>query len=784
MADQLAEQTTEQLAEQLITKLNYLDGTKEVIADAIEQAGASITPEMTFRDYANVISELSTGDVLLFETVDEMQAYENPKDGILALIYKSEVKNINVDSIFNQIIFPQTVTVDTEITTTINLRIRNAVNGQQIGNIIITSTYVNININNVVSVAYISEDGINYTRETEINNPINIGYDIRIDNYYVYSRYATFFLNIIESTFNGVYQYIRNSWENAPNQFNLDSVNQLLTNYMGYGKSGQITGDGSFISNIRVSDYVNKYMPNINDNTVTFNVIQNGTPVKRLTYVQREKISVDDAFNNEDVSDCIVQITSTTNVNKNISETQTLINNYLDCQSKRNYSFYIGDVAYRLYLGYNYNTTQIYNDFSGQYQTEPYQMTSLYAFIVNLEDLTIYKTFQNNDSWVFTNKGFGNLLTYAYSIQSDCLVLLTDMDGWLWSDGAHIGLTTIKPSGVRTTNQYTVNYSTDYTYKSIAYTSYDNTQDCYYLALKSANSGITASSIRRICKLTPSGTLSSIYECSEDMKNISTLWSSYFKNLDSIIYYSTDTKSNVIRNLTTNQEIQLYGNTLDSSSYFGIDAENLYIVCKKSNSDTYYALYKINKTTLAITKIYDINTSYSITNCFYTYNRHLAFFYNNEIISMEGEKLANYVPSMLSSPSISGIDYVDGYGYKASFMDYNLVINSDKFTAMVPTYTYYRYSDIRSFPITGNLCLVATSKADINTNSDDGIYKYRSLIITDVAYEDVDEAIAITERILGNSSPSETARYIQEMQALIDRAVDVSQEIEGVNDAN
>lgn len=92
MADQLAEQTTEQLAEQLITKLNYLDGTKEVIADAIEQAGASITPEMTFRDYANVISELSTGDVLLFETVDEMQAYENPKDGILALIYKSEVK--------------------------------------------------------------------------------------------------------------------------------------------------------------------------------------------------------------------------------------------------------------------------------------------------------------------------------------------------------------------------------------------------------------------------------------------------------------------------------------------------------------------------------------------------------------------------------------------------------------------------------------------------------------------------------------------------------------------
>ena len=769
----------DQLAEQLVTKLNYLDRTKKLIADAIEQAGASISPELSFREYADIISELSTGDVLLFDTINAMEAYENPPEDILAVIYKSEIVNIELNNNLRYLVFPVEATIPTEVTSTYTIPIRRVDGWNSIGTITITPSYISITIGNNISVEYISDDGINYTRNTELNNPVDVGQDIIIEPYYAHSIYATYFIKTLDSEFNGIFKYVSNSWTPVLNQFNLDASNQILTNYSGFGKTNVVTGDGSFISNIRTIDYINKYLPNINNNTSSFNVIQYGTPVKQMEFVQRERINIDDAFNSNDVSDCIVQTVDLTAISVNTGNNANIINNYLNCQSKKNYSFFIGDKAYRLYLGYNYSTKQQLNAFTNDYSTVPYQMTSLYAFIINLEDLSIYKTFQNNESWTFTNNGFGSLLTYAYSVQSDCLVLLTDMDGWLSTNGAYIGLTTITPDGTRTTRYFTVNYSTEYSYKSIAYTSYDNTQDCYYLALKSSQVGGSPYSIKRICKLTPSGTLSSIYESSEDMQYISSLWSSYFKNLDSIICYYTENKGSVIRNLNTNVEIQLYGSIITSSAYFGIDDNNLYIACKADDTSEYYDIYSINKNTLNMTKIYEINASSRISNCYYTYNRQLAIFYNNKIVSTTGEILNNFIPTLLSNPSISGIDDVDDYGYKASFMDYNLNITSDKFTAYVPKYIYYKYSDITNYPVSGNLCIVATSKTDTHTNLNGGVYKYQSLILTDVNYEDVDEALAITERILGNSDPSETTRYIQSLQNLIDEAQLLSSEIEG-----
>lgn len=776
----------EQREKQLNDKLDYLENTKTLIADALKQVGAEITDDMTFRQYANIISTLGTGEVLLFETVADMENYENPKEGVLAVVYKSVTSSV-LNTPTRYVVFPEEAVVSTEITVNRSIDILKASDNTIIGSITLSPTNVVIQLNDgSIYVSYTSDDGINFTRVTDVDNPVDIGFSILINSLYTYSVYVDAFMETEVGEFNGLYCCKEGTFISVTNQFTVSATNQILTGYTAYGANGPITGDGSYITNIRTNEYINAYLPDIPDVVSTQNIIQEGTTVKAMTYVQRERLSITDAFEEEfDANDCIVQLADVVDVTVDTTNYSTLIQNYLNATVKKNYAFFIGDVAYRLYIGYNYNTTQIMNDFTGQYQTEPYQMTALYGFIVNLEDLSIYKTFQNNDSWVFTNNGFGNLLTYAYSVKSDCLVLLTDMDGWLSTGGAYIGLTTIKAdTGARTTKYYTITYSTEYSYKSIAYTSYDNTEDCYYLALKSSQNGGSPNSIKRICKLTPSGTLTSHYESSENMQYISCLWSSTFKNLDSIICYTTDNKGSVLRNLATGNEISLYGSVISSYSYFGLDDDNIYLSHKVNSSDVNYNIYKINKTTLQATVIPDTESSTRLSNCFYSYNRELAIFYEDKIISLQGEFLAWFMRALLANPSISGIDKLDEFGYKSSFMDYQLNLTANKITAKVPTYSYYRYFDITTFPVIHELCMTTggNNKSATGTNNNTLVQKCKSVVLATGGADPIElqKATESTERILGNSDPSETAQYIRDLQDTVEEAVEITTNIRGM----
>ena len=773
-----------QLGEQLIIKLNYLDETKDIIADAIVQAGASITSKMTFRDYAKVISKLSTGEVLLFNTKSEMDVYDRAKKDDLAIIYRENIEKVEAGDRVRYLIFPDNVTTNIEITTNYNIDIYRAPSDNELskyGSFILTSSYAEFILGtngNDCYVTYVSEDGINYSRVTSVTNPYDIEQYIYIPSQFYYSNIVSEFFKTVWCEFEGIYKYNGNNWLLVPTQFTAENTNQLLTDISAYGTNGLITGDGTYISNIKISEYIAKYLPSLQNNTTKFDVIQYGTKVKPMEFVQREQISTSIAFSETSNTDCIVQTTDCSSVSVNTAEYATFINNYLNCSVKQNYSFFINDKAYRLYLGYNYNTIEQYNDFTGNNQTVPYQMTSLYAFIINLEDLSIYKTFQNNDTWSFVNNGSGgNILTYAYSVASDCLVLISDMNGWLRTDGASIGRTIIQSSGTRTTSYYTVNFSGDYNYKSFTQSSYDDVNDCYYLAYRTS-SGSQAST-KRICKLDMDGNLTSIFTSNSDMKNIGVLWTSYFKNVGSLLFYTSD-DTNILYNLSTGNSITLYGSEINGSTYFGIDNDNLYVSHKLSDSATTYDLYAINKKSLNATKIYDLHSDNRLYDCFYTYNRALAIFYNNTIISTEGEVLNHFVKSYLTNPSISGIDYTDDYGFTSSFMDYDLNISTDKITALFPVYKYFRYANITKLPVECNLCIVANNKTSTATNNSSSLYKYQSLVLTDVEFNEMDEAIASTERILGNSDPSDTAKYIKSLQDLVDDALELTNEIKGL----
>ena len=113
-------------------------------------------------------------------------------------------------------------------------------------------------------------------------------------------------------------------------------------------------------------------------------------------------------------------------------------------------------------------------------------------------------------------------------------------------------------------------------------------------------------------------------------------------------------------------------------------------------------------------------------------------------------------------------------------MDYDLNISTDKITALFPVYKYFRYANITKLPVECNLCIVANNKTSTATNNSSSLYKYQSLVLTDVEFNEMDEAIASTERILGNSDPSDTAKYIKSLQDLVDDALELTNEIKGL----
>ena len=715
---------------------------------------------------------MDTGSVLLFETEADMVNYENPKEGVLAIVYKSDnvdsYSPYNYDLYYNKFRycgFPDIVKLEYKQTS--NDRMWVSGYASSTSNILLTPTSFSLSFTDVttnvnINISYISEDGITYTKvNTSTPNPVDFGYHVSL--YFsgspsAYSKISNFF-KVEMGNFNGIFKCIDGVFVPITTHTSLVSSDQILTEYSAYGKSDLIIGDGSYISNIKTNEYIAKYLPNITNYTQQHSVIQAGDTAGSMEFVQRKQIAIDDAFTNTyPVDQCVVQAAELEDIEVQLTGNErTVVQNYLNASKKLNYAFFIGDVAYRLYLGYNYNTKSQLNDASGDYMTVPYQMTSLYAFIVNLEDLSIYRTFTNTDTWSFVNNGSGgNLLTYAYSIKSDCLVILSDLDGWANTGGAYIGLTTVKPSGSRTTKYYSINYSSDYTYKKINCTSYDNDQDCYYLAYFSANKGWSATSTRRICKLTPSGTLTSIYESSENMQNITSLWTSYFRNVDSLICYTTENKGTVLRNLVTGNEISLYGSTISSGNYWGLDDENIYVSHKLNQSDTYYNICRINKTTLSVEVIPDTQSSSRLSNIFYTYNRDLCIFLNNKIISLQGEFLANFIKTLMSNPNISGIDRINEFMYKASFMDYQLVLSTDSITAKVPRYRYFVYKKITKFPTEWNICIMASSITSTAKNNDGDVLKmYQSLPLTDIyvgdpnAESELIEANNIINDVLG-----------------------------------
>lgn len=150
-------------------------------------------------------------DVKLFETQGEMQADKQSEEGDLAVVYREEIQNMTVDTQTQFITFPETVTLTEAITGSYFCMLRSIDSSAMFdGQIQLTSTMFRFNgysETGMIEVQYESGDGINYTRTTEVTNPIDLGTIVGVYFSEEWNDNFGYFMQIEESTFDGLFKY-------------------------------------------------------------------------------------------------------------------------------------------------------------------------------------------------------------------------------------------------------------------------------------------------------------------------------------------------------------------------------------------------------------------------------------------------------------------------------------------------------------------------------------------------------------------------------------------------
>lgn len=154
--------------------------------------------------------EGNSGDVKLFETEEQMQQDPNANEGDLAIVYKNEVNNVTADSRFQYVTFPETVTLPAAVTTDSFCMLR-AVDTSTMfdGQIMLNASlfrFDGYSETEMIRVQYSSTDGINYTRDDTVTNPVDLGTEVLIYNVNSFTTDMGYFMQIDRSTFEGLYE--------------------------------------------------------------------------------------------------------------------------------------------------------------------------------------------------------------------------------------------------------------------------------------------------------------------------------------------------------------------------------------------------------------------------------------------------------------------------------------------------------------------------------------------------------------------------------------------------
>jgi hypothetical protein len=181
------------------------------VANAIKEKTGKTDkiPAANFDTEIKAIKTGGSGEVKLFETEEAMHADATAKEGDLAVVYRSEVKNATVDSKFQVATFPDTVVLDTAITDYVEVRYR-AVDSSKMfecwGSLDSSSFHMNCYTESGrIRIQYTSSDGITYTRTDTTGNPVDFGTEIYYEMAEMWNDAIGKFIQVVSKVFKGLY---------------------------------------------------------------------------------------------------------------------------------------------------------------------------------------------------------------------------------------------------------------------------------------------------------------------------------------------------------------------------------------------------------------------------------------------------------------------------------------------------------------------------------------------------------------------------------------------------
>lgn len=233
-----------------------------------ERLQASIA---NLQNQTNTISQIETvinslpdrhNDIMLFETIEEMNAYPGAVDGTVAVVYRDTSENIKYNSIFSIVSFPESVVLPEAVTTSSSVRfsaVDQSVSFSCSGNLNATRFMLTMYTDdNEFLIQYTSSDGITYTRtklqdiDGDLSNPVDIG--VRIHFYGSSSNWKDaigYFMQVGGKEFKGI--YLHNGLVFEPYTAQLDAVSENAFSCNFYGKKGISNSALQVVTNLNSS---------------------------------------------------------------------------------------------------------------------------------------------------------------------------------------------------------------------------------------------------------------------------------------------------------------------------------------------------------------------------------------------------------------------------------------------------------------------------------------------------------------------------------------------------
>lgn len=234
---------------QLNTDLETIKTARDNMKTALEGQGQTVTKDI--RTYAQAIANISggSGDVKLFETVEEMQEDENPQKGDLAVVYREEIQAVTEESEFDNCIFPNTVVLEEAFSDNVYGRFRSTGSGFFDGMVDMSSSsfrFDGYGDSSEIRVQYESQDGITYTRTDGGDELQEFGTTIQWDDGMgSFNSVVGNFMKIGGNYFEGIYKCNevinygkvkpiiitdKNTISDDVNYFNIDTIKNVFDN--------------------------------------------------------------------------------------------------------------------------------------------------------------------------------------------------------------------------------------------------------------------------------------------------------------------------------------------------------------------------------------------------------------------------------------------------------------------------------------------------------------------------------------------------------------------------